>query len=179
MPGKDWSDRASASCCLQPGYSFDSHQSPSPIPGGGLLVYPVVGHSHVPWTERPSGGDTPRGRRPEGSSSAVDVAASGCGASGGLWAGDGLLVRVSTRRLLPLGHGFATIWPVGRCCPAVPEQFSAPGLRRRACAAIVAVCPCLWSSCVLDAGRSARTKLWGVLEGPQSWPPRAPRRSPQ
>lgn len=90
-----------------------------------------------------------------------------------------LPVRVSTRRLVPLGHGFATIWPVGRCCPAVPEQFSAPGLRRRACAAIVAVCPCLWSSCVLDAGRSARTKLWRVLEGPQSWPPRAPRRSPQ
>src|SRR5664279_3979335 len=56
---------------------------------GGLLVYPVVGHSHVPWTGRPSGGDTPRGRRPEGSSSAVDVAASGCGASEGLWAGDG------------------------------------------------------------------------------------------
>lgn len=53
------------------------------------------------------------------------------------------------------------------------------GLRRRARAAIVVVCPCLWSSCALDTGRSARTKLWRVLEGPQSWPPRAPRRSPQ
>ena len=100
------------------------------------MVYPVVGHSHVPWTGRPSGGDTPRGRRPEGSSSAIDVAASGCGASGGLWAGDGC--RSECQRedccrwataLLPSGQSDDAVRPfpsssLPRVCVDAPARLS-------------------------------------------------------
>ena len=100
------------------------------------MVYPVVGHSHVPWTGRPSGGDTPRGRRPEGSSSAVDVAASGCGASEGLWAGDGC--RSECQRedwcrwataLLPSGQSDDAVRPfpsssLPRVCVDAPARLS-------------------------------------------------------
>ena len=141
MPGKNWPDRASALRCPQPGRFFDSHQSSSPIPGGGLLVCPVVVHSQVPWTweAQPL---LATGQRPERrlfqteALSTVDVAASPCGACGGPWAGDDR--RTECQRedgcrwataLLPSGQSDDAVRPfpsssLPRVCVDAPARLS-------------------------------------------------------
>lgn len=175
MPGKNWPDRASASRCLQPGvFSLsDAFSSKSTTHRRRLECWSL-------WVSRRGGTAGP-------SPTAVD---GGRGQPRSLDPAEG---PVSDRRLA--GAAPVTVrLHEDRCLRAlalVASAASDDGVRPVPRSSLPWVCvdaPARLSLWFAHASgrpvpltqdvRHAR-KLWRVLEGPQSWPPRAPRRSPQ